>query len=404
MAGTSAQGAIELLNSMVCADSAFLKRRRARCTCIGYQSVLGQCTSGWRMCPDHNEARSFGSRQVSSPKSPIETSWRWQEKYTFERKLAKGSFGQVFAASDLEVAAGQQRGRPNVAVKVVKASGGDVEAKDLRMLLREIYCLQLLPHPNVLQISDAFITKDRLGVVDLVCLVSPLFDMNLAECVRAQELSPAQRKHILVSVCRGLAYMHRVRIVHRDVKPQNSARPRRAVLCSPSTPLTPWTRRPIPPASCCARVSLPALLYAHPAVARASTSRALRAVLLNADMSACIADLGFARYLPAPSAKPTPRKTLRQRMAAHSLAAALIDGHPDVAEFSDYVVTRWVRAPPLLTDSFSAPAPLPRAPTHTRGCPRSPARARARSTARPRSSSRAPRPTTMPSMRGRSDA
>ena len=172
--------------------------------------------------PAHTESRSFGSRQVSSPKSPIDTTWNWQEKYSFERKLAKGSFGQVFSARDLELDR-QHRGQPNVAVKVVKVGGDDVESKDLRMLLREIYCLQLLPHPNVLQISDAFLTKDGLGLVDLVCLVTPLFDMNLSECVRAQELSVAQRKHILVSVCRGLAYMHRVRIVHRDVKPQNSA-------------------------------------------------------------------------------------------------------------------------------------------------------------------------------------
>lgn len=75
-----------------------------------------------------------------------------------------------------------------------------------------------------------------------VHLVTKLYEVTLQQVVRAQSLHVSQRKHLLVSVCRGLAYMHSCGVVHRDIKPGN--------------------------------------------------------ILVNNDLTCVIGDLGFARHLP----------------------------------------------------------------------------------------------------------
>ena len=67
--------------------------------------------------------------------------------------------------------------------------------------------------------------------------------MNLHVAIRRYKLSALHRQHIMVSICRGLAYMHAADVVHRDVKPSN--------------------------------------------------------ILLNADLTLVIADLGLARRIPS---------------------------------------------------------------------------------------------------------
>ena len=219
----------------------------------------------------------------------------WEQRYKLDVQIAKGSFGRVLAGRDLL----HPSQRCGVAIKLVACTGNDVNSKDLRMILREIHCLQILDHPNILQMSDAFMAPATDNGSTLVCLVTPRYAANLAEIARTQELSMAHRKSILVSVCRGLAYMHLASIVHRDVKPQN--------------------------------------------------------ILINADMQACVADLGFARYLPAKCASRDsaggmgPRTRSTPTLRPNSLIAS---------EWSEYVITRWVRCPSTF------PAPLcPMRPT-----------------------------------------
>ena len=118
-----------------------------------------------------------------------------------------------------------------------------------------------------------------------VSIVTPLFDTNLLKVVRSMQLTAAHRKDIMVSVCRGLAYMHKYGVVHRDIKPAN--------------------------------------------------------ILLNQNMECAIADHGFARYLPdgghrRPSVHDdnSPLKSAR--------------GGTCGVELSTYCVTRWYRPPELL--------------------------------------------------------
>ena len=187
--------------------------------------------------------------------------------------IGRGAYGLVHAALD------KSTGR-HVAIKAV----ADVRtATDLRLLLREMRFLRHLPHPNVLQMSD--MTCDRsASLAASVRLVTPLFDMNLHVAIRRYKLSALHRQHIMVSICRGLAYMHAADVVHRDVKPSN--------------------------------------------------------ILLNADLTLVIADLGLARRIPSGGSHLRP-----SRVGAATRGDQL---HGSNAELSSYVVTRWFRPPELL--------------------------------------------------------
>lgn len=178
------------------------------------------------------------SSALHSPGTPVKSSVR----YVFDDKpLGTGAYGSVYGATD---ALGNRR----VAVKCITFTS-EVSTQDLRMLLRETRLLRTLPHPNILQLND--IIEPTPLSCNTLRIVTPLYDTTLHWVLKNQSLSTLHRRHILVSLCRGLAYMHAAGVVHRDVKPAN--------------------------------------------------------ICLNADMKLTICDLGFARHLPNGGTRPASR-------------------------------------------------------------------------------------------------
>lgn len=201
------------------------------------------------------------------------------DRYRLDKhSIGTGAFGTVYSARDRVT--GQQ-----VAVKNL----ADVRDRAcLRMLIREIQLLQHLSHPNVLQATDIQLRASAPLSVS-VRMVTPLYDATLTQVLRVQSLHVAQRKHILTSICRGLAHMHAAGVVHRDVKPAN--------------------------------------------------------IFLNADLTCVIGDLGFSRFLPK-GGSVLRQPVVRARDASHGLSACTVAD--DAKDLSEYVVTRWYRAPELL--------------------------------------------------------
>lgn len=129
--------------------------------------------------------------------------------YTLESELGRGSSGVVYEA--LDRATGEQ-----VAIKVMRA-GFDTDPLARERFLREAQACQKVNHTNVVEILAAGEHDTR-----------PYYAMTL---IRGSSLSDLGRRGDMPAppaLCRGLAgiaaalhTMHRVGIVHRDVKPSN---------------------------------------------------------------------------------------------------------------------------------------------------------------------------------------
>jgi glycogen synthase kinase 3 beta len=131
--------------------------------------------------------------------------------YVAERIIGQGSFGIVYQAS---VAATGEI----VAIKKV--------LQDRRFKNRELQIIQMLNHPNVVQLKHCFFNHgDRPEEVylNLVLEFIPdsLYHIISTYARTRQTLPILMVKVYAYQLLRGLAYLHAIGICHRDIKPQN---------------------------------------------------------------------------------------------------------------------------------------------------------------------------------------
>lgn len=143
---------------------------------------------------------------VQSPSVSDVLEGRWR----IEKKLGSGSMGTVFAAWDLQ---GQQK----VAVKILSP---ELCRKPpfIARFEREARLMAELKHPNLI----ALLGIGRRGALPYI--VMPYLDgLTLTELLaqRMGKLAPPEAHNVLRQVCAGLGQLHRQKLVHRDVKPQN---------------------------------------------------------------------------------------------------------------------------------------------------------------------------------------
>jgi serine/threonine-protein kinase len=126
-------------------------------------------------------------------------------------KLGQGAFGAVFRAWD-------PRLEREVALKLLTArpEDGSLATK----VIEEGRLLAKLRHPNVVTVHGAETHEDRVGVwMELVR------GRSLEQILREQGSFGAREAGLVgVDLCRALAAVHRVGLIHRDVKAQNAMR------------------------------------------------------------------------------------------------------------------------------------------------------------------------------------
>uniref|UniRef100_A0A0E0F027 non-specific serine/threonine protein kinase n=1 Tax=Oryza meridionalis TaxID=40149 RepID=A0A0E0F027_9ORYZ len=134
-----------------------------------------------------------------------------QVSYMAERVVGTGSFGVVFQAKCLETG-------ETVAIKKV--------LQDKRYKNRELQTMQLLDHPNVVQLKHHFFSTTERGEVYLNLVLEYVSETVYRVAKYYNRMN--QRVPILhvklyaYQMCRALAYIHRVvGVCHRDIKPQN---------------------------------------------------------------------------------------------------------------------------------------------------------------------------------------
>jgi serine/threonine-protein kinase len=132
-------------------------------------------------------------------------------RYRLVRRLGSGGMGAVFLAEQLEL------GRRRVAVKILDASARDW-CRAIDRFLWEARLATRIRHPNVVEAYDFGSTPG--GVVFMV--MELLEGRDLRAIVRDNGgLSWPWARYVLRQVCAGLNALHRVGVVHRDLKSSN---------------------------------------------------------------------------------------------------------------------------------------------------------------------------------------
>lgn len=124
------------------------------------------------------------------------------------RSLARGGFAEVWEAEQVSL------GR-RVAVKILRSELLGQEQM-VALFEQESRVLARLNHPNVVNVIDR--GKAECGPYFVMEFID---GPTLQELLTQGKLSRERALHILMQAARGLAYAHRSRVVHRDVKPAN---------------------------------------------------------------------------------------------------------------------------------------------------------------------------------------
>ncbi|KAJ1491471.1 kinase-like domain-containing protein [Baffinella frigidus] len=130
------------------------------------------------------------------------------ENFRVLRKLGEGAFGEVLLAEDT-------RSGAHVALKKIFLRNVD-DGLPIGVW-REFKALQHAEHPNVVKLSEVVVHGAAL------VLVMERLHCSLADVISFADaaLGEARCKAYALGVLKGLAHMHALRIVHRDIKPGN---------------------------------------------------------------------------------------------------------------------------------------------------------------------------------------
>lgn len=155
------------------------------------------------------ESRQQQPRKISSSSIPESvTKEDPSSKYELLNELGKGSYGAVYKARDI-------RTSELVAIKVISLCEGEEGYEEIR---GEIEMLQQCSHPNVVRYLGSYQGEEYLWIVMEYCGGGSVADlMNATE----EPLEEYQIAYICREALKGLAYLHSIFKVHRDIKGGN---------------------------------------------------------------------------------------------------------------------------------------------------------------------------------------
>ena len=130
-----------------------------------------------------------------------------KKKYEVLGIVGEGAYGIVYKCKNKETG-------KFVAIKKFKETDDELVQKTMK---RELKMLQIIKHPNVVEFQEAFSNKGNLF------LVFEYVEKNLLEVLEESPdgLSPKLIKSFVYQMCKAIAYLHSINMIHRDVKPEN---------------------------------------------------------------------------------------------------------------------------------------------------------------------------------------
>lgn len=142
---------------------------------------------------------------------------KWTEdqpfEFTINKKLGSGSFGNVFSATD-------KRGRV-VAIKMLSKKNYDQIPNGAELIAREVNIHRRLRHKNVVRLLAIFQDHQNVNIVLEYAYNGCLFDLlrknkGNGACFREDVV-----KDWIYQIAKALKYLHKKKIVHADIKPEN---------------------------------------------------------------------------------------------------------------------------------------------------------------------------------------
>lgn len=129
-----------------------------------------------------------------------------KERFNFLKKIGQGASGSVFTAMDIK------NNNRKVAVKQMKLANQPKK----ELIVNEILIMAQTKHKNVVEYIDSFLVDNDLWVVMELMDGGPLTDI-----VDETELDEDQIAAITKETLEGLAHLHSLKIIHRDIKSDN---------------------------------------------------------------------------------------------------------------------------------------------------------------------------------------
>ena len=129
------------------------------------------------------------------------------QDYDLLNQIGEGSFGRVYKARYKYTGS-------LVAIKFINKTGQSED--DLESLRREIALLRKVDHPNIMRIHDVIENGSNFYIV------SELARGDLFQVIDDDSVLPESAlKEIAAQLVSSVAHLHSLKIIHRDMKPQN---------------------------------------------------------------------------------------------------------------------------------------------------------------------------------------
>ena len=129
-------------------------------------------------------------------------------KFDILEKVGEGTYGVVYKARDLET-------RETIAIKKIRFQHEDEGIPSTAV--REVSLLKSLNHPNIVLLKEVIYNNENLN------LIFEFSENDLKRLIKKHKepLEKHRIKSFMRQMMEGLAYCHRRRIMHRDLKPHN---------------------------------------------------------------------------------------------------------------------------------------------------------------------------------------
>lgn len=156
-----------------------------------------------------DESQASVTVTLETPKEELTTGFIFANRYQIIEDLGQGGMGRVYKAFDKEV-------KEKIAIKLLRSEIA-ADLKTIERFRNELKLARKIGHKSVCRMFDLnkegstyYITMEYVSGEDLKRFIK-----------RSKQLTPSAIISICKQICEGLSEAHRLRVVHRDLKPQN---------------------------------------------------------------------------------------------------------------------------------------------------------------------------------------